>query len=93
VDAAGERRLVVDRLEGDLVVARGPGGRFHDLPRWLLPPGLREGDVVVARAVGEGAGARVELSIDREAGDAGRGEAAAILARFRRGDLGEDLPA
>lgn len=93
MDATGERRLVVDRLEGDLVVARGPGGRFHDLPRWLLPAGLREGDVVVARAEGEGAGARVELSIDREAGDAGRREAAAILARLRRGDSGEDLPA
>ena len=91
MDAAGERRLVVDRLEGDVVVARDPGGRFHDLPRWLLPAGLREGDVVVARGEGVGAGARVELSIDREAGDASRVEAAAILARLRRGDSGEDL--
>lgn len=81
---AGERRLVVDRFEGDLVVARDDGGRFHDLPRWLLPAGLREGDVVAVRAEGEGAGARVELTVDREAADAARREAAELLARLRR---------
>ena len=81
---AGERRLVVDRFEGDLVVARDDGGRFHDLPRWLLPAGLREGDVVAARGEGEGAGARVELRLDREAADAAGREAAELLARLRR---------
>ena len=93
MEAAGERRLVVDRFEGDLVVARDPDGRFHDLPRWLLPAGLREGDVVVASARGEGAGARVELRIDGEAGAAGRAEAAELLARLRRDDTTGDLPA
>ncbi|MEW5930918.1 MAG: DUF3006 domain-containing protein [Gemmatimonadota bacterium] len=81
---AGERRLVVDRFEGGLVVARDDGGRFHDLPRWLLPAGLREGDVVAVRGEGEGDGARVELTLDREAADAARSEAAALLARLRR---------
>ena len=81
---AGERRLVVDRCEDDLVVARDDGGRFHDLPRWLLPAGLREGDVVAVRAESDGAGARVELTIDREAADAARREAAELLARLRR---------
>lgn len=81
---AGERRLVVDRFEGDLVVARDDGGRFHDLPRWLLPAGVREGDVVAVRGDGDGAGARVELTIDRAAADAARREAAELLARLRR---------
>ncbi|HEX8276081.1 MAG TPA: DUF3006 domain-containing protein [Longimicrobiaceae bacterium] len=80
---AGERRLVVDRFEGGLVVARDDAGRFHDLPRWLLPAGLREGDVVAVRGAGEGAGARVELTIDPEAADAARRDAAALLARLR----------
>lgn len=89
----GERRLVVDRFEGDVVVARDDAGRFHDLPRWLLPSGLAEGDVVVARGEGEGPGARVELRVDREAGAAGRREAAELLARLRRNDSTGDLPA
>ena len=93
MDGAGERRLVVDRFEDDLVVARDDGGRFHDLPRWLLPAGLREGDVVAVRADGEGAGARVELRIDRAAAEAARGEAAELLARLTRRDDQGDLPA
>ena len=80
-----ERRLVVDRCEGDLVVVGDDGGRFHDLPRWLLPAGLREGDVVAVRGEGEGPGARVELRVDREASAAARAEAAELLARLRRG--------
>ena len=89
----GERRLVVDRFEGDVVVVRDDAGRFHDLPRWLLPAGLGEGDVVVARGEGEGAGARVELRVDPVAGAAGRREAAELLARLRRNDPTGDLPA
>ncbi len=85
MDGPGERRLVVDRFEGDLVVVRDDGGRFHDLPRWLLPAGLREGDVVAVRGEGEGAEARVELRVDREASAAARAEAAELLARLGRG--------
>ncbi len=84
MDPSGERRLVVDRFEGDLVVV-GDGGRFLDLPRWLLPAGLREGDVVAVRGEGEGPGARVEPRVDREAAGAARAEAAELLARFRGG--------
>lgn len=84
MDGPGERRLVVDRFEGDLVVV-GDGGRFLDLPRWLLPAGLHEGDVVVVRGEGEGPGARVELRIDREAAAAARAEAAELLARLADG--------
>jgi hypothetical protein len=85
VDPSGERRLVVDRFEGDLVVVGDGGGRFLDLPRWLLPAGLREGDVVAVRGEGEGPGARVELRVDSQAAGAARAEAAEILARLRGG--------
>ncbi|HEU0078202.1 MAG TPA: hypothetical protein VFQ76_11165 [Longimicrobiaceae bacterium] len=81
----GERRLVVDRFEGDVVVARDDAGRFHDLPR-RAPTGGASGG-------GEGPGARVELRVDREAGAAGRREAAELLARLRRNDSTGDLPA
>jgi hypothetical protein len=80
-----ERRLVVDRFEGDLAVAADEAGRFLDLPAWLLPACTREGDVVAVRREGEGDSARVELRIDRPAADAARAEAADLLARLRRG--------
>lgn len=88
---AGEHRLEVDRFEGDLAVVRVDGGRVLDLPRWLLPPAVREGDVVAVRGEGEGDLARVELRVDREAADAARAEAAALLLRLRRTDPGGDL--
>ncbi|HEV2148661.1 MAG TPA: DUF3006 domain-containing protein [Longimicrobiaceae bacterium] len=80
-----ERRLVVDRFEGDLAVAADEAGRFLDLPAWLLPAGTREGDVVTVRREGEGEAARVELQVDRAAAEAAREEAAGLLARLRRG--------
>jgi len=88
VDEQGVRRLVVDRFEGDLAVVRADGGPFLDLPRWLLPAGVREGDVVSVRGGGEEGASRVELRILTEEGDAARDEAAAILARLRRSDPG-----
>lgn len=88
---AGEHRLEVDRFEGDLVVVRADGARTLDLPRWLLPDGLREGDVVAVRRSGEGDRVRLELRIDRAAGEAARAAAKAILARLRRSDPGGDL--
>lgn len=76
---------MVDRFEGDLVVVGDDAGRFLDLPRWLLPSGLREGDVVAVHGEGEGAGERVVLRIDREASAAARAEAAELLVRLGRG--------
>ncbi len=88
MDAQGARRLVVDRFEGDLVVVRADGGPLLDLPRWLLPAGVREGDVIAVRGGGEGGTARVELRVEPEEGGAARAEAAALLARLRRSDPG-----
>ncbi|HEX2187432.1 MAG TPA: DUF3006 family protein [Longimicrobiaceae bacterium] len=78
----------MDRLEGDLVVVRADGGRRLDLPRWLFPDALAEGDVVAVRREGEGELARVELRLDRAATAAARAEAAALLGRLRRSEPG-----
>ena len=87
-----EHRLVVDRFEGDLVVVEVDGGEFRDLPRWLFPEGLAEGDVVIAgRSVESGDAARIELRVDREATEAGRKEAGEILERLKKRDPGGDL--
>ncbi len=85
-------RLVIDRFEGDLVVVEVDGDRFLDLPRWLLPAGVREGEVVMARAaLGENGERRLELWGDRAATEAARAEAEAVLARLRKRDPGGDL--
>lgn len=88
----GEHRLVVDRFEGDQVVVEVDGGEFRDLPRWIFPKGVKEGDVVVAARSAEGKDAvRIELRIDREATEAGRREAGEILERLKKRDPGGDL--
>ncbi|CAN5446449.1 hypothetical protein BH24GEM3_BH24GEM3_23800 [soil metagenome] len=89
---AEPHRLVVDRFEGDLVVVEADGDRFLDLPRWLLPSRLREGDVVTAQAdTGESGERRLVLSVDRAATQAARQEAEALLSRLRRRDPGGDI--
>ncbi len=88
---SGRHRLAVDRIEGELAVVRLDGGPVLDLPRWLLPEGVGEGDVVEAR-VRDGAGERsVELRVDRAATAAARREAAEILDGLRAADPGGDL--
>ncbi len=92
---AEPHRLVVDRFEGDLVVVEVDGDRFLDLPRWLLPSRLREGDVVTAQVEareGEERGERrVIFAVDRAATQAARQETEALLTRLRRRDPGGDL--
>lgn len=90
--SGGIHRLVIDRFEGDLAVVEIDGDRFLDLPRWLLPPGVREGEVVLARpTLGEDGERHLELWVDRAATEAARAEAEALLARLRRRDPGGDI--
>jgi hypothetical protein len=87
-----ERRLVIDRFEGDLAVAEVEAGATFDLPRWLLPVGAREGDHLRFRSWTRADGARrFELAIDPEATDAARAAAEATLARLRARDPGGDI--
>ena len=49
----GEKRLVVDRFEGEMAVCQDPETRaMEDVPRAMLPEGTREGDVLVADGEG-----------------------------------------
>lgn len=86
------RRLVVDRFEGDLAVVEVDGVGFVDLPRWLLPEGTREDDVLVATAREAADGAVTwEIRIDAEATAAAREEARSLVERLRRKDPGGDI--
>jgi hypothetical protein len=38
--------LIIDRFEGDFAVVEYKEGRTFNLPRSLLPPGAKEGDIL-----------------------------------------------
>lgn len=44
----GEKKqwVVVDRWEGDFAVLEAEGGGIFNLPRWCLPGGVSEGDIL-----------------------------------------------
>lgn len=39
--------LIIDRIEGDTAVCETEEGKMVELPRSLLPPGAREGSVLL----------------------------------------------
>jgi hypothetical protein len=84
-------RLVVDRFEGDLAVVEVDGERFLDLPRWLLPPGVREDDVIIVRRMPGESRVTLELEVDAAATAAARAEARRLLDELRGKDPGGDL--
>lgn len=87
-----EHRLVVDRFEGDLAVVEVDGGRFIDLPRWLLPPGTREDDVVALTVrVGPDGAVTCTARVDAAATAAAREEAERLVQRLRKKDPGGDI--
>lgn len=47
--------FIIDRFEGEIAVIEYEKGKTFSLPRRLLPPGVKEGDVV-----------RVTVTIDAE---------------------------
>jgi len=92
VAATPVRRMVVDRWEGDVAVVELEDGAVLDLPRWLLPPGAREGHVVAVESGVDHDGARkVTLRIDADATRVARDEVEAIRDRLRARDPGGDI--
>jgi hypothetical protein len=66
-------RWVVDGIEEDIARIVEDGGRTIHVPGWLLPDGVREGQVLaVVREAGDRAGVRLEITIDDSATDATR---------------------
>lgn len=85
------RELVVDRFEGDYVVLEVDGEGTVDLPRWLLPRGIAEGDLLRA-TVGPADGVwRIEIESDPGETEARRKAAEAAVERLSARDPGGDL--
>ena len=80
-----ERRTwVVDSVEEGIAAVEEAGARLVRVPAWILPPGVREGDVLsVTRSVEDGA------SVLRVTPDLAATEAA---LRRSRDQLGRALP-
>ncbi|HWQ41717.1 MAG TPA: DUF3006 domain-containing protein [Desulfosporosinus sp.] len=38
--------LIIDRFEGDWAIIETENRRTFNLPRFVLPPGIKEGDVI-----------------------------------------------
>lgn len=83
--------MVVDRIEGDFAVVELTGGPTLDLPLWMLPDGVREGDVIRTRLADLAGVRRIDLEIDRAETDRRRALAAESLSRLQSRDPGGDI--
>lgn len=91
IPARETHRLVVDRFEGELAVVQVNGGRLLDLPRWLLPPDTREGDVVEVTRIARAGSAGLQVHVDRAATDRAEERARQLLEELKNKDPGGDL--
>lgn len=88
---APSHRLVIDRFEGDFAVIELEGGTVIDVPRWLLPAGASEGDVIIVQPPESDSADTVTLRVDPDATAASRELARERLRRLRAGDSGGDI--
>ena len=61
-----QRTWMVDSVE-EGVASIDDGDRMISVPAWLLPEGVREGDLLAVTREEEGEGVTLSLRIDREA--------------------------
>ncbi|MFL5560894.1 MAG: DUF3006 domain-containing protein [Gemmatimonadaceae bacterium] len=82
-------RWAIDRVEEGTAAVEQDGDHVYEIPRYLLPPDARDGDVLTVMVTGAAAGeVTLSVRIDRAAADAPR-----KAARKRRAgnDRGGDI--
>ena len=89
-DPAGHE-LVIDRFEGDYAVVEVDGGRTLDLPRWMLPRELKEGDVIRATLNARDDSCQVAFRVDPDETHQRRRAASQAVQRLRERDPGGDI--
>lgn len=62
-----ERRWVVDGIEEDVARVEEDGDAIVTVPRWLLPPDVREGQCLSVTHAGTGGSSVVTITIDAAA--------------------------
>lgn len=86
-----QRTWTVDSIEEGIAAVEEQGGRMIRVPAWLLPDGVREGDVVaVTREGGDGA-AVLTFRVDREATERALARSREQVERLRSRDPGGDI--
>jgi hypothetical protein len=85
------RTWTVDSIEEGIAAVLDDSGTLLHLPAWLLPDGVREGDIVAVERTSRGPSATLRLSIDRPATDAALRASRAQLARLKQDDPGGDI--
>jgi hypothetical protein len=87
-------RWILDSIEEGTAAVEEDGARVVHVPLWLLPQGVREGDVLhVTREAGEGTRTNFRVEIDREATAEARRRSAEQVSRppGPRRDPGGDI--
>jgi hypothetical protein len=86
------RTWIVDEVEEGVAAVEEDGARVLHVPLWLLPDGVREGDVLsVARSPGEDGAVSLRVAIDRAATGEALRRSREQLGRLARNDPGGDI--
>ncbi len=86
------RRWVVDSIEEGIAAVHEAGAGLVRVPAWMLPPGVREGDVLaVEHSVDSGGASSLRISHDRAATEDAMRRSREQLSRAARGDPGGDI--
>lgn len=91
---AKQYRWVVDSMEEEVASVEIDGKRTAQLPKWLLPRGAKEGDVLqVTHDVAESGESRLSIVVDRAGTSAAMDRSAKQVADRGRspGDPGGDI--
>ena len=92
----GEHRWAVDGLEEDTARVEEDGSRVMNVPRQLLPSGVKEGDVLrVTRRESKSGAVQLTIEIDaaatRDAIEASKASVAKTMATSKKRDQGGNV--
>ena len=86
------RTWIVDEIEEGVAAVEEDGARVLHVPLWLLPDGVREGDVLTATRAADGEGAvSLRVAVDRAATDEALRRSREQLGRLVQNDPGGDI--
>lgn len=86
-----QRTWTVDSIEEGIAAVEEQDGRMIRVPAWLLPDGVREGDVVAVTREGEHDAAVLTFRVDREATERALARSREQVSRLRSRDPGGDI--
>jgi hypothetical protein len=86
-----ERRWVVDSMEEGIAAVEEDGARVLYVPAWLLPAGVREGDVLRVSRRDEGVAASLRIEVDPAATEEALGLSRERVSRLSHHDPGGDI--